>query len=250
MIAFLSLMLLVLARLTPLFLFGTLTPFAWVPGIVRVTLACATALMVALAVGPQGPLLDPSHPWAFAFALAREMATGTCLAFAVMIPGAALAFSARLVDAQSGIAAAELLNPVTRSTESLVGTLMRWASAMIFFSAGLYRDALHALVASFNAAPPGDARMLMSLDRFTSVVSSQFVIGFIVVMPVVTALFAIDIGIGYVSRSMPQANIYFVALPLKLAAALVLLAMTLRATPGAIEAMYHNALSAVAGGGI
>ncbi|HZR33832.1 MAG TPA: flagellar biosynthetic protein FliR, partial [Nevskia sp.] len=51
-----------------------------------------------------------------------------------------------------------------------------------------------------------------------------FAYGLALVMPVVVGLFLVDVTIAVVSRSMPQINIYFVALPLKVFAGLALLA--------------------------
>jgi flagellar biosynthetic protein FliR/type III secretion protein T len=48
---------------------------------------------------------------------------------------------------------------------------------------------------------------------------------------------------------MPQANIYFVSLPIKLAASLGLLSITLRNVPGLVTTMYRDAFNVLAQGG-
>lgn len=242
--------LLVLARLSPLFLITSLTPFAWVPLTVRVVLSCSTALMVSTLAGHAGVVLDASRPWPFVFALLQEVAAGLSLALAVVVPGAAIGFSARLVDVQSGMAAASLLNPSTHADESLVQLVMRWAATMVFFSTGLHVAMLRAFVASFAIVPAGQPHLLISIHGFVLLLSSQFLLGLLVAAPVVVGLFAIDIVIGHISRSMPQANIYFVALPVKLAATLALLAVTLRNVPSIVVVMYRDAFGALAQGAV
>jgi flagellar biosynthetic protein FliR len=61
--------------------------------------------------------------------------------------------------------------------------------------------------------------------------------------PTMLGLFAIDLAVAYASRSMPQANMYFVALPIKVMAGFVLLAGSLRYAPPLIERMYRDAFT-------
>lgn len=241
--------LLVLTRLSPLFLISNMTPFAWVPLTVRLIMACATALMVIAGLGNLGMVLDPAHPVLFAFALLRELMAGASLALAVVIPGAAMGFSARLVDVQSGMAAASLLNPSTHVDESLLQLVLRWAGSAVFFSTDLHIYTVRAFAASFAIAPPGNARVLVTVQGFMALLSSQFVLGLLIVAPVVVGLFAIDVIIGHISRSMPQANIYFVSLPIKLAASMGLLSITLRNVPDLVTTMYRDAFGVLAHGG-
>ena len=66
-----------------------------------------------------------------------------------------------------------------------------------------------------------------------------------VVAPVILGLFMLDIGIAYATRSMPQANVYFLALPLKVAVALLLLALTLAFAQALVGRLYFDTLSRV-----
>ena len=56
-------------------------------------------------------------------------------------------------------------------------------------------------------------------------------------------LFGIDLAVAYATRSMPQANVYFLSLPLKIGAGLLLLAMSLKAAPALVERLFRTALS-------
>jgi flagellar biosynthetic protein FliR len=71
---------------------------------------------------------------------------------------------------------------------------------------------------------------------------SQFLLGLMVVMPVMMGLFAVDVFVAIASRSMPQANIYFLSLPMKVAAVLVLLAASLRLAPTLMARLFRDAL--------
>lgn len=233
------------ARFAPVLIIPALTPFAWVPGLIRVTVLMAVAMLATAVAPPAVAPIGIDQPVAFGLALLGEGAYGLTLALAVMLPMAAIGFSARVVDIQSGIAAMALFNPSAKTTESMTGTALQWAGTLVFFALGFHLLLLKGLVASTRFAPLGSAGLAMSPGHFTALLGAQFMLGFAVVAPVVLGLFAIDLGIAYASRSMPQANVYFVALPLKVAAAFVLLAADLSFAPRLIGRLFAQAFGAV-----
>lgn len=233
------------ARFAPVLIVPALTPFAWVPGLIRVTVLVLVAVL-ATAVAPSSAVaIGIDQPLAFGLALLGEGVFGLVLALAVMLPMAAIGFSAGVVDIQSGVAAMALFNPTIRTTASMAGTVTQWAGTLIFFALGFHLLLLKGLVASTQFAPLGSAGFSMSAGRFVALLGTQFILGLAVVAPVILGLFAIDLGIAYASRSMPQANIYFVALPLKVAAAFLLLAADLSFAPQLIGRVFGQAFDVV-----
>jgi flagellar biosynthesis protein FliR len=246
-----AMFLLAMARFAPLLMVPAFGPMAWVPGAVRVIVLVAlsvTALGTTHVGAAQSATMD--SPVLFGLALGGESLVGVSFALAVVLPMAALGLAARMVDMQSGVAAASLLNPSTHTTESLFGTVVQWGGMVGFFALGLHMVLLQGLVSSVDLVPLGSGRLLLSPEIFMSLLSTQFLLGLMVVLPVVLGLFAIDVGTAYASRSMPQANIYFVALPLKLLAAFALLAGSLRYAPPLIERLFRSAFAALPAGGL
>ena len=241
--------LLAMARFAPLLVVSGFTPFAWVPAVVRVVVLLALTL-TAVGASPVVSLpLGMDTPLSFAFAMGGESLMGFSFSLAIALPAAALGFSARVVDMQSGLAAASLLNPSTHTTESLTGTIVQWGGMIVFFALGLHLLLLQGLIASIDIVPLGKGVLAVTPATFMTLLSSQFLLGLMVAAPVILGLFAMDLAIAYASRSMPQANVYFVALPLKLLASFVLLAGTVRFAPMLIERLYRNAFSALPGMG-
>jgi flagellar biosynthesis protein FliR len=234
---------LAMARFAPLLMVPAFTPFNWVPASIRMSVLLALTMM---AVGVnQAPMthLDPDHPVPFVLAVVSECVLGFTLSLAVVLPMAALGFSARVLDLQSGIGAANLFNPTTHTSEALAGTAVQWAGTVVFFALGLHLLLLQGMVASIKVLPLGSGGMLVSPDVLLSKLSSQFLLGLMVSAPTMLGLFAIDLTVAYASRSMPQANMYFVALPIKVMASFVLLAASLRYAPPLIERLYRDAFT-------
>jgi len=241
--------LLAMARFSPLLMVPAFTPFAWVPASVRITILLALTLIATGVQGAPVMRLDTDAPLPFVLAMIGESLLGLSFSVAIVLPAAALGFSARVVDMQSGVAAASLFNPSTHVTESLAGTAVQWAGMMVFFTLGIHLLLLQGMVASVDVVPLGQGRFALSPETFISMLSSQFLLGLMVVAPVILGLFAIDLAVAYASRSMPQANVYFVALPLKVLAGFVLLAGSLRFAPQLIERLYRDAFTALPGMG-
>jgi flagellar biosynthesis protein FliR len=237
--------LLACARFAPVLIVPTLTPFTWVPGLIRIALLMAVAAVAMVVASPSTVSLGIGQPFALGVALLGEGVYGMGLALAVVLPMAAIGFSARVVDIQSGVAAMALFNPSIRTTESMAGTAMQWAATLIFFALGFHLLLVKGLVASTRLAPLGSAGLPMSSENFIALLGTQFVLGLAVVAPVILGLFAVDLGIAFASRSMPQANIYFVALPLKVAAAFLLLAADLSFAPTLVGRVFAQSFGAV-----
>ncbi len=241
--------LLAMARFAPWLMVPAFTPLAWVPATVRVIVLLALSVTAFGAHAAVVPTLSLDDPLQFGLSLIGETLFGLTFAVAIALPAAALGFSTRIVDMQSGIAAASLLNPSTHTTESLVGTLVQWGGMVVFFAAGLHLVLLRGLMASMELVPLGSGGWLLSPSTFLGLLSSQFLLGLMVVLPVILGLFAIDLATAYASRSMPQANIYFVAMPLKLLAAIGLMAASLQFAPALIERLYRDAFAALSTSG-
>ncbi|HEY9131824.1 MAG TPA: flagellar biosynthetic protein FliR [Dyella sp.] len=233
--------LLAMMRFAPLLMVPAFTPFNWIPAPIRVVVLLGLSL---LAVGVNRAPLPPfglDRPLPFVLAMLGEAVLGLSLSLAVVLPMAALGFAAKVVDLQSGASAASLFNPSTHVTESLAGTVLQWAGMMVFFSLGLHLLLMRGMVVSIEQIPLGQGALLLSPAVLMEKLSSQFLLGMMISAPTMLGLFAIDLTVAYASRSMPQANVYFVALPLKLLASFTLLTGSLRFAPPLIERLYRDA---------
>lgn len=232
-----GLWMLALLRFAPLFLITAMTPFSWAPLQVRMILLVA---MTWLAVGVMPHVAVGGD---MMLAACSELLVGACFGLAVMLPMAALGLPARLLDLQAGLASASLFNPSLQTADSLLGTILSLAGTQIFFALGFHVMVLRGLIASARWVPLGAVARAPHLDALLAMLGSQFMLGLMVVLPVILGLFAIDVVVAYASRSMPQANIYFLVLPLKVAAVLFLLAGSLRLAPTLIGRLFADALA-------
>ena len=231
-------------RYLPVLAIPALSPLSWAPGVVRLCLLLAVTWLTVLAAPDVLPRPYWRQPIGLLLACASELLLGLTFGLAILLPQAALSFAARLADMQAGLSAAALFNPGgEHEPESMLGTVMMLAATVLFFSLDLHLRLFQAVSASVHALPLGQLGIRLDPEAFFEMLGSSFVLGLAVVAPVILGLFVVDVGVAYATRSMPQANVYFLALPLKVALALLLLAMTLAFAPALIGRLYQDAFA-------
>jgi flagellar biosynthesis protein FliR len=233
-------------RYLPVMVLPGLSPLAWAPAFVRIVVMLAFAWLTVLSLPDGYSLTGMAWPLGLLLAAAGELLVGLVFGLAFLLPNAALHSAGWLVDMQAGLGAATLFNPSSNAgAESLLGHALMLAATVLFFTLDLHLLLFKGMAASMHWLPLGQAGLNVSVEGFLGMLGSSFLAGFMVVAPIVIGLFCVDLGIGYASRSMPQANVYFLALPLKVAVALGLMVLTLAYVPMLIGRLFQGALQQV-----
>ncbi|MGX9720045.1 flagellar biosynthetic protein FliR [Stenotrophomonas acidaminiphila] len=231
-------------RYLPVTVLPAFSPLAWAPMTVRIVVMLALAWLTVLALPVQGTL--PGGAGWLLLAVLGELLVGAVFGLAFLLPKAALHGAGWLVDMQAGLGAATLFNPsADTGPESLLGHALMLAMTVLFFALDLHLLLFRAMTASIHWLPLGGGGVRLSADAFLRMLGTGFVAGLMLVAPVVVGLFCVDLGVGYASRSMPQANMYFLALPVKIAVAMGLLALTLTYLPMLAGRLFTQAAGQV-----
>ncbi|MGD9816516.1 MAG: flagellar biosynthetic protein FliR [Hyphomonadaceae bacterium] len=195
----------------------------------RIRLAFALALAIAV-----GPVLADRVPEAAttAFGMAgqvvSEVIIGILLGGAARLLMTALATAGHIVGLEIGLAFAQTADPTMSQSGQLTAVFLSMLGVTLIFATGLHHMFLQGIVGSYDvislgAAPPfGDAAQL-ALDA----TATSFRVGFQIAMPVIAAGLIFRIGLGVLSRLIPQIQVFFVALPLQIMGGLVVFALGL-----------------------
>lgn len=154
-----------------------------------------------------------------------------------------LEFWGKVVDMQMGLGAAAVMNPASQSHGALVGSFLNLAGVTLFFSLGLHRELLTLFGYSYQVLELGTPSYELELARVLAYTTTVLVYGLSVLFPVILLLWLLDIFIGLLSKSMPQMNIYFVSLPLKMVMGFLLLSVTLRSGANAFILLFEETLA-------
>lgn len=201
-------------RLAPLLLVPVVSPAARLPSSVRVFI---TGMVAVVAVHLH------SAPGSVGTGLAAvlghaplELSLGLAMAMGYQVTVAAVMTFGRALDLQMGFGAAGILNPATNNSESMLGTLLSWLLLFIAIETGLHFDIVAALLMSFSIFPIGSAMPATSPEVFLLLFSEQFFLALLLALPVMALLMLFDVLVGIAAKGMPQMNVYFITLPLKI----------------------------------
>jgi flagellar biosynthetic protein FliR len=222
--------LLVLARVSGIFVFIPLPGFRTGPNAPKIVLALA----LTFALFPRWPRVEPIPAsliqvtgWVLAEA-AIGLAAGLAVAF--IIEG--LYVAAQAISTQAGFSYAAMIDPNTEADSTVLVVMAQLVAGLLFFAMGLDRQLLAILARSLETHPPGSFAMTRSsVEALAALGSGAFATGLRLVLPVMTLLFLIDLVIGLLGRLNGQLQLIALAFPLKMIAALAALSLLILLVP-------------------
>lgn len=204
-------------------------------------LALTAAMLAALPAHAAPPALL-SMP-ALGLAGARELLIGGAMAFGLYCAFGSLAFAGKLLDMQIGYSVGSIFDPVTRSSSPLLGTLLTTLGTVVFYTMDGHHMLVRMVAYSFSKVPPGGDLPWQSLSPFVDQFGAMFVLGLTLAAPVVVALFLVDLGLGIVSRTMPQMNVFLVAIVVKIIVGLLILTVALGAMAPVVTRIFNTSFA-------
>lgn len=213
---FIAATVLIWIRLLPLLVVAPIPPFERAPLLVRivVTLSLAVALVSGLEISFSGSSITLLQFF-------TEFLIGVTLAFSIHSAHAAMHTMGSLLDFQMGFAAASMFDPATSQMSTPVARLMGIGLIIAFLSSNLHYEILVGFSKVCTVLPPGK-----SIDwsrEWLGNLGALYSLGFIVASPLIITLWLVDLSLAFISRSLPQAPIYFVGLPVKIGIGILLL---------------------------
>ncbi len=228
--------LLVAVRVAMLFIAAP--PFAGIP----VPAIARLILILALAAGMIGtaapPVVDLNLPM-LATQVLHEALVGAAIALGLFVAFGAFQFAGRLLDFQIGFGIASLVDLATHNNAPLLGTVLSMSATLFFFAIDGHLALLRLLSLSLVKLPPGTGIASLDLGALLAQFATCFSFGFILVAPVVLCLFMVDIGMSFISRTMPQMNVFVMSMSLKVLVGLTVLAVSVPFAAAAIDRIFN-----------
>ncbi len=156
-------------------------------------------------------------------AAASELLLGIAFSLCLQIAFGAILTVGRAIDFQVGFGLALLADPSLRTQMPLIGTLLVYAAAVVFFLTGGPADLLAIWSASADLIPIGQLAYQADIPALVQFTSAAFILAFGLVGLVVLTLLLIDIVIAFLSRTLPQMNVLVLGFQIKTLALLLTL---------------------------
>jgi flagellar biosynthetic protein FliR len=212
--------------------------------VVSPRLRLAFALLVALVLFPMvRPLLPPMQGAgagpALIGLLIGEIAVGLVLGLSVRAVLAALQTTGTIVAQQLGLSYAMTVDPTTAGQQATLGTFLTLLGITLVLAADLHHLALAGIRDSYAMMPPagvpatGDAASVA-----IRAVARGFALAVQIAAPFIAFGILFNLGLGVLSRLMPQMQVFFVATP----ASILIGMLVLLATLGVMMAVFVDDL--------
>jgi flagellar biosynthetic protein FliR len=236
---------LVLARVSPLFLLAPLFSSRMLPPRARGIVAVGLAIGIApIALNAPGGAALPTDVFAIGGLVIKEMLVGFGFAFALGALFAAVQVAGSLLDTMIGFAFGALVDPITGTNGGVLNQLYALVGAMIFVVINGDAWVIQGLARSYEAVPLADAPAIGTLVEGAQVAfSGIFAAAIEICAPVLVAVTLTDVAFGLVSRVMPQLNVFGVGFPAKVTVGLVLVGASLPFVAGWLSDELQSSVS-------
>ncbi|MFT4925234.1 MAG: flagellar biosynthetic protein FliR [Phenylobacterium sp.] len=235
-------LILIMARITPLFAGVGISPFSRIPLMVRLVLVLMFALAISQLIDVSiSPLIPTNRP--VLLALVNELMFGLVVLLVLQAALSSVLFWGRVVDMQVGFGAAAILNPATHSQDSMLGTMVSLAVVTVFFLSGVHHLLLQFMFNSFQVFPLGGTVLNLSAHKLAMFFGLEYLTAMLLFAPVMMVIWTLDVMVGFLSKTMPQMNIYFVTLPLKIAVGISVLAVSVNYSKALLDTLFAQMLT-------
>lgn len=202
---------------------------SFVPANIRLHFALGFSLVLTPVIQPYVPYPLPAMG-ELLILLSVEFMTGLFIGTIARILMVALDTAGMIISLTSGIASAQVFNPSLSTQGSLFGAFLSIAGVTLVFATNLHHLLIHGLVESYEMFPVGGVLTTGDMaDLVARAVSASFMTGFQIAMPFVIISVVLYVGMGVLSRLMPQLQVFMIVVPLQILLSLVVLSLSLSA---------------------
>jgi flagellar biosynthesis protein FliR len=208
---------------------------------VRVKLFFALFLSIMLfpIVPASTPVLQPDSGGVFVLtAILIEVLTGVAIGLSGQIVFAGLHLAGQLISIQIVLGFAQVVDNTSQTQSGIVTSILNTLAILVFLSMGGDKVFINAIARSFEVIPLTMASVEMVGPFFLNMATYMFMIGVQITTPFMIVLFLLDLSFAIFARIMPQANIFFIAMPIKVGVGLIILNLLMPYLPLAFDTMF------------
>jgi type III secretion protein T len=215
-----------------------------IPGVARRAFVLGVSVLAVPVVMAEMPPGEPNH-FMFALVAAKEAFLGFLIGFFAAIPFWIAENVGNLIDNQRGATMGEVYSPLNGAQVSTFGIFFSQIASTLFFVGGVVFVFIGALYASYGIWPVFSEGLVMANEapmvllgssddmlRTTAIISA----------PVIMVMFLATLGLGFVNRTAPQLNVFFLSMPVKSALGIAFLVIYL---PFVMDMLMYNAEDAI-----
>lgn len=193
---------------------------------VRLSIALALSVVLMPLISVHLPPV-PHDTFAFISYVLSEITIGIFLGMSMQFLYAALRFAANLAGQAVGFSNAQIFDPTFQSQTIVVESFLSIVAVTVIFITDIHHLMITAVIDSYYLFPVGEALPWGDFSKnLSESLNATFIMGFKLGSPFVAFTIIFYVGMGLISRLMPQLNIFFMSLPLQIYLGVGLLCIT------------------------
>jgi len=217
--------LLIFCRITAFFVVSPIFSSRGVPNMFKLGLGAFMSLLIFMTHGWEQSLIVNAE---YVLMVIREVMVGLLLGFVVYLFFAIVQTAGGFMDMQIGFAMANVVDPHTGTSQPLMGNFKYMMMMVIFLAMNGHHYLINGLMSSYEWIPLDNelfARIMSgNVSEFlVTTFATTFMLAIQVAAPLVVAMFLTDVGLGFLTKSAPQFNVFVVGIPIKIIIGIFLL---------------------------
>jgi flagellar biosynthetic protein FliR len=165
--------------------------------------------------------------------LVEEIMIGAVLGLTARLTVSALEVAGSVIAQQLGLGFVTAVDPTQGEQGVLVGNFLSMLAVTLFFATDMHHLVIFALNDSYTLFGPGEVPATGDVAALvTKTVSGAFRVGVQLSAPFLVFGLLFNLGLGVLSRLMPQMQVFFVALPLSILLGFLFLILVLGSMMG------------------
>lgn len=175
------------------------------------------------------PTVTLSHGIAgLVIAVVSQLALGMIVGFVASLVFVGIQFAGALIDLMIGFAVANVINPTTQESVTILSQFELALATLLFFITNSHYLLLQGIASSFTIVPLPFINLDPSVAGNVVLFFGQaFTIVFRIAAPVAVALFLANIMFAFMARVAPQMNVLIIGLPIQIGVGLIMIGITM-----------------------
>lgn len=154
----------------------------------------------------------------------KEFLVGLIMGFTLSIVFHAMLLAGHIISYEMSLMMANVFDPFSEVQSNIMGQLMNLTAIIIFLIINGHHYLIRSIAVSFQLIGIGNIQMNSSIyELLYSYTAGIFVIAVKISAPIIVAYFLLHVSAALIARMIPQMQIFFVMLPLKVALGFFLL---------------------------
>lgn len=213
--------LIVLSRVSGLFVFAPVLSSSIIPGRIKalfaVAISCAAYAVLLPALSAHGAIGVPQDLFELGALVGFELLVGVAIGFLASLPLLATELGGLIVGQQLGLGFARVYNPAMESDADVVGQLLFYMAMAVFIAVGGLEIMFSILLNTFGHVPPGGFRVTGDFITLgAGMLTSAYELAIRIAAPVLCLIFLETFALGFMNKTAPAFNILSLGFPIRI----------------------------------